>query len=383
MRPDPKILVAAEVATDGELVGNLLRDEFDSILIATDRERDVEVFESFRPDIVVLAFTALEGAESCYLGLYRRSGLIHTHPHRTIILCSKEDVRRVYLLCKRDYFDDYVLFWPIGHDAPRLLMAVHQAMRRLARDRSDSPSAAAFAAQARRLASLQEELDRYVASGQRLAERAQRDLQKVAASADGAVSGFSQRLMGGALEGFVEVRDQARLRRELESLRSAAAVDVTGATAPLTEWVGDLRRHVSSQAESVAELAGLAERVRPSVLVVDDDAVQHALIAHYLDQLNLDIAFSATAAGAMRHLQGARPDLVLMDVELPDIDGIELTRRIHALEPFAQLPVIMITGSSQRDRVLRSLEVGAVGFVVKPLDQRVLTGKVRAALGSR
>lgn len=109
----PRILVASGVVADADLVRKLLRDEFDTVTTSTNLDRAVEDVETTRPQVLILAFNGLQDAEQYYLGLYRRSTLVHALPHRTVILCNKEDLRRVYGLCKKDYFDDYVLFWPM------------------------------------------------------------------------------------------------------------------------------------------------------------------------------------------------------------------------------------------------------------------------------
>ena len=51
-------------------------------------------------------------------------GTAQQHPHRTVILCSKDEVQAVFDLCKKAYFDDYVLYWPHSHDGPRLAMSL-------------------------------------------------------------------------------------------------------------------------------------------------------------------------------------------------------------------------------------------------------------------
>ncbi|MBC7857972.1 MAG: response regulator, partial [Burkholderiaceae bacterium] len=79
-------------------------------------------------------------------------------------------------------------------------------------------------------------------------------------------------------------------------------------------------------------------------------------------------------------LRKCQPDLVLMDINLPDIDGVEVTRRLKLAEQFAGIPVIMITGQSGKDMVIESLNAGAADFVVKPFDKPTLLGKVRKFL---
>jgi DNA-binding response OmpR family regulator len=83
------------------------------------------------------------------------------------------------------------------------------------------------------------------------------------------------------------------------------------------------------------------------------------------------------AMAAMRH---RLPDLILMDVQLPDVDGIELTRRIRANARFAEIPVVMVTGQSDKNVVVQSIKVGASGFLVKPFNKENLLNKIRNTL---
>lgn len=66
----------------------------------------------------------------------------------------------------------------------------------------------------------------------------------------------------------------------------------------------------------------------------------------------------------MTAMRRQRPDLILMDVNLPDIDGIHATRRLKAAQAYAGIPVIMLTGQSEKETIVQSLGAGAVDFVV-------------------
>ena len=130
-------------------------------------------------------------------------------------------------------------------------------------------------------------------------------------------------------------------------------------------------------------LHALAERCPPLVLVVDDDKFQHKLLAQLLATAKVDMAFATTVIGALAGLHRRRPDLILMDVSLPDIDGIAATRLLKSAQQFTAIPVIMITGVGGKSVVVESLKAGAADFVVKPLDKNVLLGKVRKLLYGR
>ena len=71
------------------------------------KEALFEAFDRLRPRVLVLAFQSLTACEECYLDLYRRSATIHAHVHRSIALCSRDEVKRAFDACMRGTFDAY------------------------------------------------------------------------------------------------------------------------------------------------------------------------------------------------------------------------------------------------------------------------------------
>jgi len=384
MKTDPLILVATEVGSDADLLRRLLSDEFENVTTSTDPERAVQEFEKHRPQVLILAFNNLEKAERYYLGLYRLSTVVHALPHRTLILCNKDDLRRVYELCKKEYFDDYVLFWPLTHDTTRLPMAVHHALRQLTA--AGMPGPGEFAAQARHLVDLESQLDRYAAKGSQHVEAANRSLRQVEQDLGAALDRFSHKLSDGSCPDLVEVKDRDGLQREINRLKTEEIEKrfkiVSAMAQPVQQWASALKEDLAPQLESARALQSLAERLQPVVLVVEDDEFQHKMLKQVLEGMNIDLVFATSCTEALATLRKRRPDLILMDVGLPDIDGVETTRRLKSVEQFAKIPVIMITGRSEKAVVVESLKAGASDFAVKPFDKDVLIAKVRHFLNS-
>jgi PleD family two-component response regulator len=124
----------------------------------------------------------------------------------------------------------------------------------------------------------------------------------------------------------------------------------------------------------------VARQKAPRVLVVDDDPFQRKLIGKYLSGEPYEVMFAADSSEAFAFAMANRPDLVLMDVILPNVDGVEATRRLRAHPELAHIPVVMLTGKSGRETVIESRRAGASDFLVKPIDRNVLLAKVREKL---
>jgi len=118
------------------------------------------------------------------------------------------------------------------------------------------------------------------------------------------------------------------------------------------------------------------DRVR--VMIVDDHPIWRDGTARYLAEAGYEVAATAgDGAQAVRIVAAARPDVVLLDLNLPDQPGAEVTRRLLAAHPPAR--ILMLSASGQRDDVLGAVTAGAVGYLLKsvPLDE--LVAGVRAA----
>lgn len=374
-----RVLVAGDSASDVASVADVLQDEFDNVFSSVEEARIASDFEAHHPDVLVLAFNGLERAERYYLGLFRHSRLAHELPHRTLILCSKDDLRRAYELCRKEYFDDYILFWPMVHDTQRLCMSVLLASRALRNSRAVAPIAE-LAAQARKVGELEERLDSTLAEGSARIESARASIQRAEAGVASAVDSFAERMLDDGLQGAVEVRDPPRVEAELARLREEDAVTpvqaAEAAMIPLEDWVDNVRYEVAPQLESVRSLKSMVQHLRPAILIVDDDEFQCKLLGQLLGAEKYELAFAQSAAEVPGSLRRRRPDLILMDVNLPDADGVEVTRRIKAIPSFAAIPVVMITGHSERSIVAASMQAGAIDFVVKPFQGEALRAKV-------
>jgi DNA-binding response OmpR family regulator len=114
-----------------------------------------------------------------------------------------------------------------------------------------------------------------------------------------------------------------------------------------------------------------------TILVVEDEPAIAQLVEDYLGRAGFRVVVAGTAADALARARTARPVLVVLDLGLPDADGLDVTRELRRV---ANVPIVMLTARGDESDRIVGLEVGADDYVVKPFSPRELVARVRAVL---
>lgn len=120
------------------------------------------------------------------------------------------------------------------------------------------------------------------------------------------------------------------------------------------------------------------------LLMIEDDARLAQMVGEYLRKSGFGFTHADTASSGLSKLQDTKPDLVILDLMLPDLDGLETCRQIRGLSgDLARTPVLMLTAKGDpMDRII-GLEVGADDYLPKPFEPRELLARIRAVLRRR
>ena len=244
-------------------------------------------------------------------------------------------------------------------EAQRLAAEAAEA-RRLAAERVEAERVAAAEREARRQAAQLAEQQRQAVEAQRLAA-AQAERERVAAAERAAQAAQ-------AAQAERERRAAEQAERERVALAAAAA-----------EAEREAQRLAAEQAAAPPPLPpkGAAQTL---VLVADDSKVVRIKTGRLLAQHQYQVSYASDGLDAVQQMQAQPPDVLITDVEMPGMDGFELTRHIRGNPQTAQLPVIMITAADDRHRD----EASAAGVSVllgKPYSDEALIAHIRLAMG--
>lgn len=118
-------------------------------------------------------------------------------------------------------------------------------------------------------------------------------------------------------------------------------------------------------------------RPMPTVLLVEDDAKIRASLGRALADLGHGVTFAASGMAGLEQAVADQPDVVVLDLGLPDVDGVEVLRMLRGV---SQVPVIVATARDDEDEIVRTLDAGADDYVVKPFGAAQVEARIRAVL---
>src|SRR4051812_40247280 len=122
---------------------------------------------------------------------------------------------------------------------------------------------------------------------------------------------------------------------------------------------------------------------RQTVLVIDDSVLIHSLVRVRLEDEPVEVHFADSGRAGLEKAASLDPDLILLDVDMPEMDGFEACRRLKADPATSAIPVVFLSGASTAQQKVQGLDLGAVDYVTKPFDPAELRARVRAALRTK
>jgi two-component system cell cycle response regulator DivK len=117
-----------------------------------------------------------------------------------------------------------------------------------------------------------------------------------------------------------------------------------------------------------------------TILYIEDNADNRTLVRRILHAEDYELTEAKNASDALMVLKTARPNLILMDINMPDMDGYTLTAKIKSMPGFERIPILAITANVMRGDREKSLEAGCDGYIQKPLDVDQLVKEIERFL---
>ncbi len=121
----------------------------------------------------------------------------------------------------------------------------------------------------------------------------------------------------------------------------------------------------------------MTQKDRPLILIVDDAPSSLKVVANILGGTDYRLALAENGAAALSFIAEKQPDLVLLDIVMPDMDGFAVCKKLKESENTASIPVIFLTGHADNNSVTRSYDLGGADYITKPFNATELQTKVK------
>jgi PleD family two-component response regulator len=175
------------------------------------------------------------------------------------------------------------------------------------------------------------------------------------------------------------LKEVQELRNIVESLRENGQGEDVPVGAPAATKEGSspaVRRE-----ESPGALPGTDDGLK-KILIIDDDSTTINIISHFLQKENYRVSTSLSGVEGLKKAFKEAPDLILLDVMMPDLNGFQFLSIYRKDEENARTPVVILSSLSEEADVLKGLEIGAVDYITKPFSPQVLMAKIKKNLNS-
>ena len=173
-----------------------------------------------------------------------------------------------------------------------------------------------------------------------------------------------------------EVNDPALI----EQSKQGGAVDFLLKPVALSNAI----KHIDSQLNSDFSLAYRQASGMPiksaKILIVDDEELNRDVLDRRIKKLGYTTVLAQSAAAASKALQENTIDLILLDILMPEVDGIQFLAKLKKIGQFREIPVIMLTAQSNKETVAQCIKLGAEGYLLKPFDAKLLQQRIEQSL---
>ncbi len=233
-------------------------------------------------------------------------------------------------------------------------------------------------------------IDEMLASETQQREKAARDTQRSGFKHDlrnsvGAISGYSEIILE-ELEDADQLNDDIRTYLNHQLTDSGKLLQMLDTLFQAEREFGEdsgseLNVEISSVFDSFDQSDKEAvETISGNILVVDDNDSNRNLLAHQLRRQGHQISTAASGRQALQMVRETQPDLILLDLFMPDMNGFDVLREMHKDESLRAVPVIIITGLSDKNAAVKCIEAGAFDLLIKPVNPSLLGARVVACL---
>lgn len=385
MKTSVPLLIAGDDASDLDEIARHLSPNFPRKGTATEAAKAGRFIMGRPFCVIALSFRTLEGAQDAYTDMLRQAMRDRPGSHRTLLLCASADARAACSAVTRGRFDDFVVFKPLSDPCLLRFRAYRLARSLETEDRIKRTVGEQSLARSRQAT---DKAMASIAQDQKtMADQAQEDQIRLRNQVRQHLADFEARLGGPELAGAVKVLDQDALAAGFrDGIRMDLDKELEDFKNRLSASIDDMvmrYKTVKEQAEAALTARAVTVDKPPlSIMVVDDDTELNDTIREMLEMDDHQVIQAFDGDGGYFTAVSEPPDLLLIDINLPKLNGMDLCRMLKAHPKTRDIPIVIVTGNATRPVVESGRQIGVREFLVKPFTYDALREKVGKVTGT-
>ncbi len=376
-----KIMIVGDNQQNIEEVVRLSSSPIMVIHQAMDSEWAIEQFDRTPCHVLVLCHSQIANAENFYNSFIMFSAKAMETPHQTILLCDGKDSATAHAICSKQSMDDYVIYKPL-YDVHRVRFSISLAM-----DRLESKNYKNI---------IEERLTNMVGNMGEIKTNLTEQIEKVS---------HCQRIMSTKEDNTEDILEQgiSRIKEKLDSLHNDGVIKINDESKFTEEytrikeefldenkalidenydlsWIDEIKSDFSDVRNSASEVLDKQQSDRQvgakKILIVEDEVVNQKMMEMMLSREGFLVEVAGDGISALNITENWMPNIILMDIKLPKMNGLKVTQKIKSNQKFKETHIIMLTGHSEQAVVKECLKSGACDFIVKPAKKEELLERI-------
>ena len=373
------ILIVTDKAEESLTLRELLTADMGQFWCVETETDGIRLFMQKRPTLLILSYREITSAERFFLTLHRQCPNIHTMRYQCLVFCTNKDAEEAFRLCREGVIDDYVVNRPL-FDPFRLRLSIHQALALSALKQASNELRKNLADTGGGLHHLNEHMGKSLSTGREMQQESLRAFNAFTSRMSDDMAQFEASFLESGRDNALI--DRATLQQKLNKLpRNYLEMEKLHIEKKMRDAEAIINKADADFQQQVGALCNMEfPAARPEILVVDDEDMYRELIVDVLEDFDFRATGKESGEAALNLMKTSHPDAILLDYQMPGLNGLETLRRIKADPRLRDVPVIMLTGASDKTLVQECIRSGAVDFIVKPGDRDTILAKINACL---
>lgn len=382
----PEVIMLYEKEEDISGAANIIAEQIEEYRTIPVTKLVGEQIKEYKPSVILFAMSSVKLSIELYTRLLKNQQI--NYRHYSIVLCKNKESSLAFHSCIKGVFDNYFVYLPL-YEKFRLKMIVHNGLRQSQGDEhygglSDDHL---------------EIIDTNLASLIDLSSQCKRQLLDSIDSCKTTMQQSADKLSL-AQEEAGEIHDKALVKslaqQHIEPLLAQLELEIKdGLDLILTQLtskhseIRDIKQQViAKQKEKIPSQALVsslfdhyeAKPPKKKILVVEDNQIYREMIVKVLEQDNFDTEQACDGLSALKMIKNNNYSLILMDLYMPHLDGINTTKQLKIHNDGKDIPVVALTSNNNRELIKRWAQLGLKGYILKPSNRTEILETVRSSI---